>query len=100
MEELVDNNIVTLTDENGSEVDFDLIMVFNYEGKRYAAMTPLDDSVDIEDDEVLILEVTEDGDDMLFSGIENEVLLDEIFAAFNELYEAELDAADAEDDKD
>ena len=38
------DTIVTLIDEeNGQPVDFDLLLTFSYEGKRYAALQPLDE---------------------------------------------------------
>ena len=38
------DTIVTLIDEdNGRPVDFDLLLTFSYEGRRYAALQPLDE---------------------------------------------------------
>ena len=34
------NTIIELIDESGNTVKFDLVMTFDYEGKRYAALLP------------------------------------------------------------
>ena len=55
------DTIVTLIDEeNGQPVDFDLLLTFSYEGKRYAALQPLDEVAGIEDDEIVLLEIVKE----------------------------------------
>lgn len=34
------STIIELVDESGNNVKFDLVMTFDYEGKRYAALLP------------------------------------------------------------
>lgn len=63
-----ENTIVTLLDENGKEVQFDLVMTFDYEGKRYAALLPMDDVDGVADDEVVLLEIVREGGDENISG--------------------------------
>ena len=41
MEEQEQGTIVELVDESGKTVQFDLVMTFDYEGKRYAALLPV-----------------------------------------------------------
>ena len=48
------NTIVELIDENGSTVRFDLVMTFDYEGKRYAALLPVDEVEGVGEDEVVL----------------------------------------------
>jgi len=83
------NTIITLLDENNNEVEFDLLLTFDYEDRRYAAMIPLDEVENIAEDEVLILEVTEDGQN--FRAPDNAVLLDEVFAEFLARFEELVD---------
>ena len=55
------DTIVTLIDEeNGQPVDFDLLLTFSYEGKRYAALQPLDEVEGIADDEIVLLEIVKE----------------------------------------
>ncbi len=91
-----ENTIVTLLDENGKEVQFDLVMTFDYEGKRYAALLPMDDVDGVADDEVVLLEIVREGGDEAYQAIENPVLLDEVFNEFIELFDETFD--DEEDE--
>ena len=91
-----ENTIVTLLDENGKEVQFDLVMTFYYEGKRYAALLPMDDVDGVADDEVVLLEIVREGGDETYQAIENPVLLDEVFNEFIELFDETFD--DEEDE--
>lgn len=91
-----ENTIVTLLDENGKEVQFDLVMTFDYEGKRYAALLPMDDVDGVADDEVVLLEIVREGGDEIYQAIENPVLLDEVFNEFIELFDETFD--DEEDE--
>lgn len=91
-----ENTIVTLLDENGKEVQFDLVMTFDYEGKRYAALLPMDDVDGVADDEVVLLEIVREGGDETYRAIENPVLLDEVFNEFIQLFDETFD--DEEDE--
>lgn len=83
-------NVVTLLDENGQEINFDLLMTFDYEGKRYAAMLPIDPVDNVGEDEVVLLEIKQDTDGDLYESIDNPVLLDEVFEEFSNLFEEEI----------
>ena len=92
-----ENNIVTLVDENGKEVDFDLVMTFDYEGNRYAALLPMEKIENVGDDEVVLLQiVTEDGEEEYVS-IDNPILLDEVFDEFLDLFDAQFDDDETEE---
>ena len=45
--------LLTLTDENGEDVEFEYLDSIDYEGKEYIVLLPADEN----DNEVLILEV-------------------------------------------
>lgn len=92
MEEI--NSVVSLIDENGLEAEFDVLMAFDYEGKRYVALLPMDAVEGIDDDEVLMLEVVRENGEETYRGIENPVLLDEVFNEFIELFEEQFDDED------
>ena len=69
------STVVELVDENGAVVRFDLVMTFDYEGKRYAALLPIDDVEGVGDDEVVLLEAVKNGDDEDFVVVPEGVLL-------------------------
>ena len=84
------DTIVTLIDEeNGQPVDFDLLLTFSYEGKRYAALQPLDEVEGVEDDEIVLLEIVKENGEESYRTIDNEILLDEVFAEFQDLFDEE-----------
>ena len=93
------NTIIELVDESGNNVKFDLVMTFDYEGKRYAALLPVDEVENVGDDEVVLLEVVKDKSGDNFVSIYNPVLLDEVFNEFIELFDEMADGDDEEDDE-
>lgn len=96
MEEQVQDNIITLIDENGAEIRFDLLLSFDYEDKRYIALLPLDPVDGVGEDEVVLLEaVDEDGEEQ-YRGIESPILLEEVFNEFLELFDESISENDEE----
>ena len=74
-----EDSFITLTDENGNEVDFLLLDVLEYEGSDYMVLMPLTDEDGEEDEEELFFlraERTEEGE--VYSSIEDEALLNAI----------------------
>ena len=80
-------NYITLTDDNGEDVSFEIIDTIEYEERTFAVLIPFDD----EDDEVVILEVilSEDGDE--FVSVDDDELLEEVYRLFKENYEGDLE---------
>ncbi|MBE6939976.1 MAG: DUF1292 domain-containing protein [Ruminococcaceae bacterium] len=73
--------VVALTDENGVEVEMEILDTVLYRGKEYAILLPLE-----EEDSVVILSVEgslEDGADCRFGEVD-EGLLDDIFAMYEQ----------------
>ena len=93
------NTIVELIDENGNTVRFDLVMTFDYEGKRYAALLPVEEVEGVGEDEVVLLEVVKDKSGENYVSIDNPILLDEVFNEFIELFDEMADGEDGEDEE-
>ena len=82
------DTIVTLIEEDtGKEVDFDLLLTFSYEGKRYAALEPITQIENVDEGEVIILEIVKENGEESYRSIDNEILLDEVFHEFQELFD-------------
>lgn len=85
------NQVITLVDDNGNEIDFFFLDVIEYDGKEYAALIPVDESED--GDEVTILEAKRNADgefdDMI--GISDEAVLNAIFELFIKNYNEDED---------
>ena len=96
---LDDDSIITLTDDDGNDIDFLLLDVVEYEGGDYMVLLPLSEEED-EEDNVLILkaEMTEGGE--IYSGIEDENLLNAVFELFTAQLEADAAAAGLADEED
>ncbi len=92
-------NIIQLLDENNQAVSFDLLMTFDYEGRRYAALLPMDKVENVGDDEVVLLEIVKEGGEEAYISIDNPVLLNEVFDVFMELFDEMLDEEDDLDER-
>ena len=91
------NTLVTLIDEQGKEVEFDLVATFDYEKKRYAALIPIDDVDTVGEAEIVILEIVKTPDGEIYRPIENDILLDEVFNEFLEILDEMADGDEEEE---
>ncbi len=88
VEEQLENNIVTLTDEEtGEEADFELYARATIDDKDYFALVPCDEN----SDEYVILRATVDGEDMLFETIDDDDEFEKVEEYFNDLLFNEVD---------
>ena len=93
-----ENSVVELVDEEGNKTRFEHIMTFEYKGEWYAALTPEREAVESEeeeDDEIAIFRIAGEEDDETLEQLEDEALLDEVFAEFCRQYEDFEDADEA-----
>ncbi|MDD5803533.1 DUF1292 domain-containing protein [Blautia sp. HCP3S3_H10_1] len=92
--------IITLTDENGEDMDFEYLDTIDYEGKRYAVLLPPIEDVEgedeDEDEEVLILQVEDDGteDSESYVFVDDDDVLSAVFDIFKEKFKDEFDFAE------
>lgn len=86
-----ESSIITMTDENGQDVDFEYLDCIEYEGKEYLVLIPAEE----DSNEIVILEV-EPVDDELenYLAVESEETLNAVYAIFKERYKDVLDFAD------
>ncbi len=76
-------SILTLTDENGEEINFEYLDSVEYQGVEYLVLAPEGD----EDGETVILEVQPvDEENENYFGVEDEAVLEAVFAIFKEKY--------------
>lgn len=84
-EELLNDEpfILSLTDENGEEVEFELIDSVDYQDKEYLILLPPDD----DSAEVVILEVEPQGDDYeTYVTVNDEETLNAVYEIFKERF--------------
>lgn len=82
-------NVVTLTDEDGSEVEYEVIGSLEYDGIKYYALIPYVDDPDFEPEEYIVLrsqiEKNADGEDEEFLvSIEDDEEFDRIADIFDD----------------
>ena len=76
-------SILTLTDENGQDVDFVYLDCIEYQGKEYLVLMPAEELAT----EIVILEVEPiDEENENYLSVQDEKLLNEVYAIFKEKY--------------
>lgn len=84
----MNDNIVTLNDEFGNEVQFEFLDLVEYDGEEYVVLLPADN----EDGEVVILKVEElDDDNDSYTSVEDEDILMAVFQSFKNKFKDEFD---------
>ena len=82
-EEMEESGILTLTDENGQDVDFEYLDCLTYEDKEYLILMPADAPAT----EIVILEVVPvDEENENYLAVEDEAILDAVYGLFKEKY--------------
>ena len=90
---ILENDYFTLTDEDGNEIEFELIAQCERNGQQYLAMIPVEDEDKNDNDvcEYIILKVAEeDGEEVLVT-VDDDDELDDIADYFDDLFTQEID---------
>ena len=83
LQEEQQSNILTLTDENGNDVDFEYLDSIDYEGKEYLVLMPAQE----DSNEIVILEVQPvDEENENYLSVSDEAVLDAVYDIFKERY--------------
>ena len=78
-----ETSILTLTDENGNDVDFEYLDCIDYEGKEYLVLMPADEIAT----EIVILEVEPvDEENENYLSVDDEKTLNAVYDIFKEKY--------------
>ena len=78
-----ETSILPLTDENGEDIDFEYLDCINYQGKDYLILLPAES----EELEIVILEIEPvDEENENYLAVEDEAVLDAVYAIFKERY--------------
>ena len=76
-----ETGILTLTDENGQDVNFEYLDCIEYEGTEYLVLMPEGE------DEIVIMEVEPvDEENENYLAVEDEAVLDAVYAIFKEKF--------------
>ena len=76
-------SIITFTDENGEDVEFEYLDCIEYQGKEYLVLLPVEEDAA----EIVILEVEPvDEENENYLAVNDEAVLDAVYAIFKERY--------------
>lgn len=74
-------SILTLTDENGQDVDFEYLDCIEYQGTEYLVLMPTGE------DEIVIMEIEPvDEENENYLAVEDEAVLDAVYGIFKEKF--------------
>ena len=86
-----EENLITLTDENGVETTFEYLDCIEYQGKEYLVLIPAEEDAD----EIVILEIEPvDEENENYLAVEDEAILEAVFAIFKDRYKDVLNFAE------
>ena len=86
-----EESILTLTDENGEDMNFEYLDCIEYEGTEYLVLMPADD----DSNEIVILRIEPvDEENENYLAVEDEAVLDAVYGIFKERYKDVLTFAD------
>ncbi len=88
MNEVYEPEIVVLQDNEGNEVEFELLDVVEYQGEEYIVL--IENNEEAQDVTILKIESIDDETEEYF-GIDDEELLQTVFDVFKEKYKDEFD---------
>ena len=84
-----ETSILTLTDENGQDVNFEYLDCVEYEGTEYLVLMPEGE------DEIVIMEIEPvDEENENYLAVEDEAVLDAVYGIFKEKFKDILTFAD------
>ena len=84
-------SILTLTDENGNDVEFEYLDCIDYESKEYLVLIPAEEDAN----EIVILEVEPvDEENENYNSVDDETTLNAVYSIFKEKYKDVLDFED------
>ena len=84
------SNKVVLNDEDGNEVEVELLDLVEYNGEEYVVMLPCDETADDGMVVILKLEQTDDEDLESYVAVEDEQTLNAVFEIFKERFKEEF----------
>lgn len=92
------DNIVILNDEDGNEVKFEFLDLVELDEEEYVVLLPVTEEGEEEEGEVVILKVEdnddEDAEEESYVSIEDEEILNKVFEIFKEKFKDDFDFVD------
>ena len=93
MDEELDN-IITLNDEDGKEVKFEFLDLIEYGREEYVILLPADEGENAEEVVILKVEDTDSEEEESYVGVEDQEILNAVFAIFKDKFKDEFNFVD------
>ena len=84
--ETMEEGVITFTDEEGNDVEFEILDVVPFEGKEYLVVVPCEDD---DDDGVLILEIKQEEGEEVYDTVTDDNIAEKVFEEFKKINEVE-----------
>jgi uncharacterized protein YrzB (UPF0473 family) len=89
---VMENAYFTLTDENGNEINFEVIGECEKDGQKYFAVVPVEEEGDADDVcEYGILKLAVEGDEEFLVTVDDDDEFDDVADYFDDLFSSEID---------
>lgn len=91
------DNIVILNDEDGNEIKFEFLDLVELDEEEYVVLLPVTEEGEEDEGEVVILKVEDtedDSDEESYVSIEDEETLNKVFEIFKEKFKDDFDFVD------
>lgn len=88
------NNIITLNDEDGQEVQFEFLDLIEYNSEEYVILLPVEETEEAGEVVILKVEHAESEDEESYVGVEDEEELNAVFAIFKDKFKDEFNFID------
>lgn len=88
------DNIITLNDEEGNEVQFEFLDLIEYNSEEYVILLPVEETEEAGEVVILKVEQTENEDEESYVGVEDDEELNAVFALFKDKYKDEFNFID------
>ena len=91
------DNIIVLNDEQGNEVKFEFLDLVELDEEEYVVLLPVSEDGEEDEGEVVILKLEdsdESSEEESYVGVEDEEILNKVFAIFKEKYKDEFNFVD------
>ena len=87
--------VFTLTDEDGNEIEFEVIGQHEMNGEHYVALLPVEEAEKAEGDniewEYVILKLAKEGDEEILVTVDDDDEFDDIADYFDDLFSQQID---------
>ncbi len=92
-ENMMENEYFTLTDEDGNELQFEVIGQCEMNGQQYFAMIPVEEEQNSNEEfcEYVILKLAREGDEEFLVTVDDDDELDDVADYFDDAFSQEID---------